>query len=181
MVDAADAGTIGIRDRALILLGFAGAFRRSELVGSTLRIASSTGRSDGHLAQVENRSRRCRSEGGIPYGSNPETCPSAQCSVDRIGSHQQRSVFRSINRMAHKCRSVVRIDVARVVKKLVTGGLTQTSMPGQPTGLGNDTEAGHCWSVTEGHHDPAGHRSVQMVRRYIGRDFSREYRGKLGL
>ena len=33
MVDAADAGTIGARDRALILLGFAGAFRRSELVG----------------------------------------------------------------------------------------------------------------------------------------------------
>ena len=32
MVDAADAGLIGARDRALILLGFAGAFRRSELV-----------------------------------------------------------------------------------------------------------------------------------------------------
>jgi site-specific recombinase XerD len=33
MADAADAGWIGLRDRALILLGFAGAFRRSELVG----------------------------------------------------------------------------------------------------------------------------------------------------
>ena len=33
MVDATDAGIIGARDRALILLGFAGAFRRSELVG----------------------------------------------------------------------------------------------------------------------------------------------------
>lgn len=33
MVDATDAGLIGARDRALILLGFAGAFRRSELVG----------------------------------------------------------------------------------------------------------------------------------------------------
>ena len=32
MVDAADAGLIGARDRALVLLGFAGAFRRSELV-----------------------------------------------------------------------------------------------------------------------------------------------------
>ena len=32
MVDAADLGLIGARDRALILLGFAGAFRRSELV-----------------------------------------------------------------------------------------------------------------------------------------------------
>src|SRR5712691_10046731 len=33
MVDATDAGRIGLRDRALILLGFAGAFRRSEIVG----------------------------------------------------------------------------------------------------------------------------------------------------
>ena len=32
MVDATDAGIIGVRDRALVLLGFAGAFRRSELV-----------------------------------------------------------------------------------------------------------------------------------------------------
>ena len=33
MVDSTDLGLIGLRDRALILLGFAGAFRRSELVG----------------------------------------------------------------------------------------------------------------------------------------------------
>jgi site-specific recombinase XerC len=33
MVEAAGDSTIGIRDRALILLGFAGAFGRSELVG----------------------------------------------------------------------------------------------------------------------------------------------------
>ena len=33
MVDVTDSGLIGLRDRALILLGFAGAFRRSELVG----------------------------------------------------------------------------------------------------------------------------------------------------
>src|ERR1700677_3697556 len=33
MMDATDASMIGARDRALVLLGFAGAFRRSELVG----------------------------------------------------------------------------------------------------------------------------------------------------
>jgi integrase len=32
MANATDAGPIGARDRALILLGFAGAFRRSELI-----------------------------------------------------------------------------------------------------------------------------------------------------
>src|SRR5271154_990877 len=33
MIGVTDAGLIGLRDRALILLGFAGAFRRSEVVG----------------------------------------------------------------------------------------------------------------------------------------------------
>ena len=33
MLEATDAGLIGVRDRAVILLGFAGAFRRAELVG----------------------------------------------------------------------------------------------------------------------------------------------------
>ena len=33
MIDATDARMIGVRDRALVQLGFAGAFRRSELVG----------------------------------------------------------------------------------------------------------------------------------------------------
>ena len=33
MVDAQPGSTLGVRDRALLLLGFAGAFRRSELVG----------------------------------------------------------------------------------------------------------------------------------------------------
>jgi site-specific recombinase XerD len=33
MIGTTDAGLIGLRDRALVLLGFAGAFRRSELVG----------------------------------------------------------------------------------------------------------------------------------------------------
>jgi hypothetical protein len=33
MVEATEEGLIGARDRALVLLGFAGAFRRSELVG----------------------------------------------------------------------------------------------------------------------------------------------------
>src|SRR5207302_429574 len=40
MVRATDAGLIGARDRALILLGFAGAFRRSEIAGLDLEDCS---------------------------------------------------------------------------------------------------------------------------------------------
>jgi integrase len=76
MLSAADSGIIGTRDRAIILVGFAGAFRRSELVsldvddcafnrdGLTVTLRRSKTDQDGQGRKV-----------GIPYGSNPETCP----------------------------------------------------------------------------------------------------------
>jgi len=58
MVEAAGAGAIGARDRALILLGFAGAFRRSELVG--LDVADCAFNRDGLTVtlRVQDRSGR---------------------------------------------------------------------------------------------------------------------------
>jgi integrase len=76
MVDAPDAGLIGIRDPALILLGFAGAFRRSELVG--LDIADLDFGHDGLTVTLRRSKTDQDGEGrkvGIPYGSNPDTCP----------------------------------------------------------------------------------------------------------
>jgi integrase len=64
------------RDRALLLLGFAGALRRSELVG--LDVADITEGNDGLTVRL--RRSKTDQEGagrtvGIPYGSNPITCP----------------------------------------------------------------------------------------------------------
>jgi hypothetical protein len=76
MVDATGPGLIGTCDRALILLGFAGAFRRSELV--SLVIEDYTFGKDG-LTVTLRRSKTDQDGAGrkvgIPYGSNPETCP----------------------------------------------------------------------------------------------------------
>ena len=89
MVDATDAGMIGARDRALILLGFAGAFRRSELVG--LDVEDCAFGKDGLTVTL--RRSKTDQEGagrkiGIPYGSNPETCPVRTIQVvDRAGGH----------------------------------------------------------------------------------------------
>ena len=67
---------IDVRDRALLLIGFAGAFRRSELVA--LNVEDITDTEDGlHIAVRRSKSDQ---EGagdivGVPYGSNPATCP----------------------------------------------------------------------------------------------------------
>jgi integrase len=100
MIDAKDAGIIGARDRALILLGFAGAFRRSELV--RLDVEDCAFGKDGLTLTLRRSKIDQAGEGrkiGIPYGSNPETCPvrTIQAWVEQAGV-TAGPLFRSINR-----------------------------------------------------------------------------------
>jgi integrase len=76
MVDHLPPGkVIGVRDRAL-LLGFAGAMRRSELVG--LDVADVQETQDGLVVTIRKSKTDQEKVGrkiGIPYGSHPQTCP----------------------------------------------------------------------------------------------------------
>ena len=66
----------GVRDRALILLGFAGAFRRSELVA--LDVEHIVWTRQGMTILIERSKTDKAGEGAeitIPFGSSPETCP----------------------------------------------------------------------------------------------------------
>jgi hypothetical protein len=76
MLDELPAGLLGLRDRALITLGFAGAFRRSELVA--LDVADLAFVSEG-LEAIVRRSKTDQEGEGltkvIAYGSDPATCP----------------------------------------------------------------------------------------------------------
>jgi site-specific recombinase XerD len=65
-----------VRDRALVLMLYAGAFRRSELVA--LDVADVADTADGLVVTI--RRSKTDQEGvgatvGIPYGSDPQTCP----------------------------------------------------------------------------------------------------------
>jgi site-specific recombinase XerD len=66
---------IDIRDRAVLLIGYAGAFRRSELVG--LDVEDIVEVEDGLRITLARSKADQEGEGiviGIPYGSNPVTC-----------------------------------------------------------------------------------------------------------
>ena len=109
------------RDRALILLGFAGAFRRSELVA--LDVEDCAFGKDGLTVTL--RRSKTDQEGlgrkiGIPYGANPDTCPvrTVQAWIEQAGI-AYGPLIRSINRHGKVQGSGLSgIDVARVVKKL---------------------------------------------------------------
>jgi site-specific recombinase XerD len=187
MVTATDAGLIGARDRALILLGFAGAFRRSELVG--LEVEDCGFGKDG-LTITLRRSKTDQDGAGrkigIPYGANPETCPVRvlQDWMEQAGI-TGGPLFRSLNR--HGQAQPGRLsgnDVARVVKKLAErAGLDAAKYAGHSLRAGHATSAAIAGASERSIMSQTGHRSVQMERRYIrdGSLFRENSAGKLGL
>jgi site-specific recombinase XerD len=187
MVDAADPGLIGARDRALILLGFAGAFRRSELVA--LDIEDCTFGKDGLTVTLRRSKTDQQAAGrkiGIPYGSNSETCPVrmvlAWIDAAGIGAGP---VFRPISRHGHaRAGRLSPIDVARVVKKLADrAGLDAAKYAGHSLRAGHATSAAIAGASERSIMNQTGHRCVQIVRRYIrdGSLFRENSAGKLGL
>jgi integrase len=187
MIDARDAGRIGARDRALILLGFAGAFRRSELIG--LDVEDCAFSKDG-LTVTLRRSKTDQTGAGrkigIPYGSNPETCPvrTIQAWID-AAAVTSGPLFRSLNRHGQvQPGRLAGIDVARVIKKLARrAGLDAGKYAGHSLRAGHATSAAIAGASERSIMNQTGHRSVQMVRRYIreGSLFRENSGGKLGL
>jgi len=187
MISATDAALIGQRDRAIILLGFAGAFRRSELVG--LDIDDCAFGKDGLTVTLRRSKTDQQCVGrkiGIPYGANPETCP---VRVLQAWTEQAAitagPLFRSINRHGQlKLGRLSGIDVARVVKKLAErAGLDAAKYAGHSLRAGHATSAAIAGASERSIMNQTGHRSVQMVRRYIrdGSLFRENSAGKLGL
>ena len=120
MLDKLPGTRVGLRDRALLLLGFAGAFRRSELVA--LDVADLEFSSAGLVVTLrqsktdqEGRGRRM----GIPYGSSESTCPvrslQAWLETARI---IEGAVFRSLDKFQRvQPRRLSDKAVARIVKR----------------------------------------------------------------
>jgi integrase len=123
---------------------------------------------------------------GIPYGSNPDTCPVrvlqdwlAQAGV------ADGPVFRPLNRHGQiQPERLTPGQVARIVKKLAErAGLDPAKYAGHSLRAGHATSAAVAGASERSIMNQTGHRSVQMVRRYIrdGNLFRENSGGKLGL
>lgn len=107
---------------------------------------------------------------GIPYGSNPATCP-----VRALGAWLEPStivdgpLFRPVNR--HGQIGPGRLtsqSVALIVKRsAAAAGLDQATYSGHSLRAGLATSAAAAGVSERSIMDQTGHNSVQMVRRYI--------------
>lgn len=171
MLDTLPQNLLGLRDRALLLVGFAGALRRSELVG--LDVANVEQTKQGLVVTLYRSKTDQEGAGrkvGVPYGSNPDTCPvrAFQGWLEASGI-TSGPLFRSVNR--HGQLQAGRLSdkaVALVVKRAAeAAGLDATRYAGHSLRAGLATAAAAAGVSERAIMNQTGHRSVNMVRRYI--------------
>ena len=171
MVDTLPDTKTGLRDRALLLLGFAGAFRRSELAG--LARADLVIASEGITVTLRRSKTDQEGQGrkiGIPYGSRPHTCPvrAIQAWLDASGI-QDGPLFRGIHRNGKLLpNALCDKSVALIVKKTaLAAGLDPALYAGHSLRAGLATSAAQAGVSERAIMKQTGHANVNMVRRYI--------------
>lgn len=178
---------LGARDRALILLGFAGAMRRSEIVG--LDVTDVATADEGLVVVI--RKGKTDQEGsgrklGIPLGKNLDTCPvrAVQAWLDLSGV-AEGPLFRAVNRHAHiSDRRLSDRAVAEVVKRsLLAAGKSARRYAGHSLRAGLITQAAMAGVSERAIMDQSGHKSLAVMRRYIrdGSLFRENAAAKVGL
>jgi site-specific recombinase XerD len=173
MVQALPDNLLGLRDRALLLLGFAGAFRRSELVGLDLDdLREEVQGLIVHLRRSKTDQEGTGRDIPIPYGHNLETCP--VCAVQEwitASGITSGPLFRGVDR--HGNVSETRLSdraVADIVKRSAKrAGLDPDNYSGHSLRSGMATSAARAGASERAIMNHTGHKSTAMVRRYIRR------------
>jgi len=188
MVNAVDATTTrGLRDRAVLVVGFASALRRKELVAVQFE----------HIEFVEDgvkllvpKSKTDQERHGrtiaLPWGSRPSTCP-----VRALRTWLTQSgitsgpVFRSISRSGKMASGAMSArGVARAVKRAgAAAGLDPGGLGGHSLRAGFATSAARAGATERAIAKQTGHKNMAVLRTYIrdGRLFEDSAAGLLGL
>lgn len=148
-----------MRDRAILLLGFSGAFRRSELAALT----SGDLEFDGDGLRVTIRRSKTDQEGlgrtiAIPFGEHPETCP-VRAVQDWYATHGKGE---------GRLFGIGGRSIALIIKRHVTrAGLDATRFAGHSLRAGLATAAAKAGKSERAIAAQTGHRSMTVLRGYI--------------
>ncbi len=187
MMESVPETLVGVRDRAILLLGFAGAMRRSEIVALDVQdLAQAPEGLVVAITKSKTDQQRWGRKIGIPYGKVDATCPVkailAWLAQSKIS---EGALFRSFTKHGH-LRDLRLTDqiVADIVKRYAEAAGKQISrVSAHSLRAGFITSAAVAGVAERSIQDQSGHQSVTILRRYI-RDacvFRGNAAGKVGL
>ena len=150
-----------LRDKALILIGFAGGFRRSELVNIMYEDVEFV---DEGVKILIKRSKTDQSGEGIvkaiPYFDNKEYCP--------VIALKNYINYKFDNKIEGKVFEISDKSVALIIKKYAEkAGLDSSKYAGHSLRSGFATSAAEFGAEERNIMAMTGHKTTQMVRRYI--------------
>lgn len=158
------------RDRALLLLGFAGGFRRSELIGLARDYIEEV--RQGLVVTLRRSKTDQEGEGrriGIPHGRTRH-CPAA--AVERwieVAGIEAGALFRPINRHGHVGSTPLTGDAVSVLirERLKAAGFDPEGYSGHSLRAGFATSAAQAGVSTLKIRAQTGHASDEMLSRYV--------------
>jgi integrase len=187
VVESMPSSPLGVRNRAILMVGFAGALRRSEIValhlkdldfsddGVTLLVRRSKTDQDGHGHLV-----------GLPYGSNRITCPvrSLRAWIESVHI-ESGPVFRSLGRSEWPSATALTGEMVCIMLK---SGLARVGIDPAPFGA-HSLRSGFITAASAAGIDPVriakhtGHKSLGSLSQYIrvGSLFQHNVAAELGL
>jgi len=171
MLEGLGTDPAGCRGRALLLLGFAGALRRSELIG--LDVGDITeGKRWSHCPPqaLETDQEGAGRTVGIPYGSKQATCPvRAWRAWLEVSGITEGAAFRPVDRHGHIGATRLSAQaVALVLKRhAARAGLDPDEVAGHSLRAGLATSAAAAGVPERVIAEQTGHKGTAMLRRYI--------------
>lgn len=170
LVDTLGEDVAGLRDRALLALGWFGAFRRSELVA--LDVADVRFVSEGLIVSLR-RSKTDQeghgTEKGIPFAGNPAVCPvrALRAWLD-AASVEAGPLFRAVDRHGNVAgERLSDRTVARIVQRAAKDAGLASDVAGHSLRAGFMTTAAAKGRSLEAIMRQSGHRSERVARGYI--------------
>lgn len=160
----------GRRDRALLLLGFAGALRRSELIAVRCEDLQTHPRG---LVLTIRRSKTDQlalgRQVGIPHGTTPATSPVAAISAWRtLAQVHEGPLLRAVDRYGYVSgHGLSGRTVADVVKRVALMAGLEGDYSGHSLRAGLATSAALAGAGDVAIMQQTGHTSVAMVKRYV--------------
>jgi integrase len=158
----------GLRDRALLLVGWAAALRRSEL--AALVVSDLQFEPDGLLIALR-RSKTDQEAAGeavaVPFGTQAETCPVRAMRAWLAVAGDNGAIFRRIDRHGNIGSNLTATAIASIIRARAAAAGIPGDFAGHSLRAGFATTAAHA-GRSEGSIMRHGRwKSVQVARRYI--------------